>query len=48
MLQVSLFFLIFNFLIFINLNRLSKIININDKPDGKLHLKKHKYIPSLF
>ena len=40
MLHVSLIFLIFNFLIFINLNRLSKIININDKPDGKL--KKHK------
>jgi|TARA_B110000114_G_C15046267_1_gene379333 UDP-GlcNAc:undecaprenyl-phosphate GlcNAc-1-phosphate transferase len=40
MIQLLVFFLIFNFLIFLNLDKLSIIININDKPDGKL--KKHK------
>lgn len=45
MLQLGLIFLILNSLIFLNLDKLSKIININDKPDKKL--KKHKFTTPL-
>ena len=45
MVQLLVIFLLFNFLIFLNLDKLSKIININDKPDGKL--KKHKFTVPL-
>ena len=38
-------FLIINLLIYINLNKISTFININDKPDGKL--KKHKNVIPL-
>ena len=45
MIQLFSVFLIINLLIYINLNKLSTFININDKPDGKL--KKHKNVIPL-
>ena len=38
--------LIINFLIFLNLEKLSRFINLNDKPDGKLKIHKTK-VPLL-
>ena len=45
MIQLFSVFLIINLLIYINLNKISTFININDKPDGKL--KKHKNVIPL-
>ena len=40
MIELFVVCLIFNFLIFLNLDKLSKFVKLNDEPDGKL--KKHK------